>query len=172
MSQFIQSLIDNYTHTEELYITKNNLDRFETNDGWQIVNTLNFHLERKLKREIQDLEFWLPRQESREATAKTNCQSAHAAYRGDEISTTNYKSRAAFYRAQKFATQLMRTDLAAAQSAYKELTGASYTSIEQQPVEDIPEDVRIMMEEMASLMMDEWEQKAANEPEVKAKKKA
>ena len=166
MSQFIEALVNNYTHTEELYITKDNLDRFETNDGWQIVNTLQFHLVRKLKREIQDLEFWLPRQKTREATAKTNCQSAYDAYRGDEISTTNYKSRAAYYRAQKFATQMMQADLAAAQAAYKDITGASYTSIEQQqPVGDIPKDVKAMMDEMAALMAD-------NEDEVKAKKKA
>ena len=43
MSQVIKAIVDTYTHTTELFVTNNNLDRFAKADGWQVVDTLKFH---------------------------------------------------------------------------------------------------------------------------------
>jgi hypothetical protein len=45
------------------------------------------------------------------------------------------------------------------------MTGATYTSIESKPDAEMPDDIKAMFAELDAL-------EAANEPEVKAKKKA
>ena len=60
MSNLVNAIVETYTNTTELYIRENNTTGRE--DGWRFVDTLRFHAERKLKREIQDLEFWISRQ--------------------------------------------------------------------------------------------------------------
>jgi len=165
MSYIIKAILDTYTHTTELYVTNNNLDRFAKADGWQTVDTLRYHAERKLKREIQDLEFWIPRQADQEATAKTWMNRYRASYSGDEISTNKLQSSMAKYKAEKFALTVMQAELASAKAAYKELTGATFTTIDDKPDAEMPDDIKAMFAELDAL-------EAANEPEVKTKKKA
>ncbi len=164
MSQVIKAIVDTYTHTTELFVTNNNLDRFAKADGWQVVDTLKYHAKRKLEREIQDLEFWIPRQADQEATAKTWMNRYRASYSGDEISTNKLQSSMAKYKAEKFALTVMQSELAAAQAAYKELTGATFTTISDKPDAELPDDVKAMFSEMDALL--------ADNNEVKAKKKA
>ena len=165
MSKIIQAIVDTYTHSTELYITTNNLDRHASNDGWKVIDTLKFHAERKLKREIQDLEFWISRQSERETTAKTWMNRYRNHFHGDEISTNNLQASVAKSKVESFALMLMQSELSEAQSAYKEMTGATYTSIESKPDAEMPDDIKAMFAELDAL-------EAANEPEVKAKKKA
>ena len=75
MSKLVNAIVETYTNGTELYITSDNLDKFATADGWKFVDTLQFHAERKLKREIQDLEFWIPRQSDRKRTRSDGRQS-------------------------------------------------------------------------------------------------
>ena len=167
MTNLINAIVETYTNTTELYIRTNNLDRFAAADGWKQVDTLQFHAERKLKREIQDLEFWIPRQSDREANAKRWAQKYRSQYTGDEISTTNLKSSVAQWEAESFGLRVMREDLAAAQAAYLEMTGVKYTSIESKPDAEIPEDIAATLAAMDAMG-------AANDENVKRryKKKA
>ena len=167
MTKLINAIVETYTNTTELYIRTNNLDRFAAADGWKQVDTLQFHAERKLKREIQDLEFWIPRQSDREANAKRWAQKYRSQYTGDEISTTNLKSSVAQWEAESFGLRVMREDLAAAQAAYLEMTGVKYTSIESKPDAEIPEDIAATLAAMDAMG-------AANDENVKRryKKKA
>lgn len=165
MSKIIQAIVDTYTHSTELYITTNNLDRFSKADGWQVVDTLRYHAERKLKREIQDLEFWIPRQSDQEATAKNWMNRAKASYRGDEISKNKLASSTAKSEAETFALTVMHSELAAAQAAYKELTGTTYTTISDKPDAELSDEEKALFARVDAL-------NAANEPELKAKNKA
>lgn len=152
MSNLVKAIIETYTHTTELYIRNNNLDRFAKADGWQHVDTLRFHAERKLKREIQDLEFWISRQQQREADAKLWAQRYKAQFNGDEISTTNFQSSVAKYKAEAFGLRVMQDELAAARAAIKELTGADYTSIEAEMTDaEVPDDIKQLMADMDAL---------------------
>lgn len=151
MSKLVNAIVETYTHQTELYIRTNNLDRFASADGWKQIDTLRFHAERKLKREIQDLEFWIARQAQREADAKLWAQRYKAQYNGDEISTTNFKSAVAKYKAEAFGLEVMKSELAAARAAIKEMTGADYTSIEEEPDAEMPDDVKDMMAEMEAI---------------------
>ena len=165
MTNLINAIVETYTNTTELYIRENNTTGKE--DGWRFVDTLRFHAERKLKREIQDLEFWIPRQSDREANAKRWAQKYRSQYTGDEISTTNLKSSVAQWEAESFGLRVMREDLAAAQAAYLEMTGVKYTSIESKPDAEIPEDIAATLAAMDAMG-------AANDSDVKRryKKKA
>jgi len=151
MTKLIEAIVETYTNTTELYIRSNNLDRFAKADGWQVVDTLRFHCERKLKREIQDLEFWITRQADREANAKRWAQRDRKKFTGDEISTTNLQSSTAQWKAEQFGLQVIQAELAAAQEAFKKLTGAAYTSIEDKPDAELPEDIAAMFAEMDAL---------------------
>jgi len=164
MSQIIKAILDTYTHTTELYVTNNNLDRFAKSDGWQIVDTLRYHAERKLKREIQDLEFWIPRQADQEANAKLWMQRYRASNVYDEISGNKAESSVAKYEAEKFSLTVMHAELAAAKAAYKELTGTNYTTISDKPDAEIPDNVKSTFARMDALL--------ADNDEPKAKKKA
>jgi tRNA U34 5-carboxymethylaminomethyl modifying GTPase MnmE/TrmE len=150
MTKIIDAIVETYTNTTELYIRSNNLDRFAKADGWQVVDTLRFHCERKLKREIQDLEFWITRQADREANAKRWAQRDRKKFTGDE-STTNLQSSTAQWKAEQFGLQVIQAELAAAQEAFKKLTGKSYTSIEDQADAELPEDIAAMFAEMDAL---------------------
>jgi hypothetical protein len=165
MTNLINAIVETYTNTTELYIRENNTTGKE--DGWRFVDTLRFHAERKLKREIQDLEFWIPRQSDREANAKRWAQKYRSQYTGDEISTTNLKSSVAQWEAESFGLRVMREDLAAAQAAYLEMTGVKYTSIESKPDAEIPEDIAATLAAMDAMG-------GANDSDVKRryKKKA
>lgn len=165
MTKLINAIVETYTNTTELYIRENNTTGKE--DGWRFVDTLRFHAERKLKREIQDLEFWIPRQSDREANAKRWAQKYRSQYTGDEISTTNLKSSVAQWEAESFGLRVMREDLAAAQAAYLEMTGVKYTSIESKPDAEIPEDIAATLAAMDAMG-------GANDSDVKRryKKKA
>ncbi len=165
MTNLINAIVETYTNTTELYIRENNTTGKE--DGWRFVDTLRFHAERKLKREIQDLEFWIPRQSDREANAKRWAQKYRSQYTGDEISTTNLKSSVAQWEAESFGLRVMREDLAAAQAAYLEMTGVKYTSVESKPDAEIPEDIAATLAAMDAMG-------GANDSDVKRryKKKA
>jgi hypothetical protein len=149
MTNLINAIVETYTNTTELYIRENNTTGKE--DGWRFVDTLRFHAERKLKREIQDLEFWIPRQSDREANAKRWAQKYRSQYTGDEISTTNLKSSVAQWEAEAFGLRVMREDLAAAQAAYLEMTGVKYTSVESKPDAEIPEDIAATLAAMDAM---------------------
>ena len=149
MTNLINAIVETYTNTTELYIRENNTTGKE--DWWRVVDTLRFHAERKLKREIQDLEFWIPRQSDREANAKRWAQKYRSQYTGDEISTTNLKSSVAQWEAESFGLRVMREDLAAAQAAYLEMTGVKYTSIESKPDAEIPEDIAATLAAMDAM---------------------
>lgn len=164
MTKLINAIVETYTNTTELYIRENNTTGKE--DGWRFVDTLRFHAERKLKREIQDLEFWIPRQSDREANAKRWAQKYRSQYTGDEISTTNLKSSVAQWEAEAFGLRVMREDLAAAQAAYLEMTGVKYTSIESKPDAEIPEDIAATLAAMDSMGA------ANSEPPAKKRKRA
>jgi len=161
MTKLINAIVETYTNTTELYIRENNTTGKE--DGWRFVDTLRFHAERKLKREIQDLEFWIPRQSDREANAKNWMQKYRKQYNGDEISTTNLQSSVAQYKAEAFALSVMQAELAAAQAAYKELNGGTYTSVEDKADAELPEELASMLAEIDAL-------EAAND-KPKAKRK-
>ena len=164
MTNLINAIVETYTNTTELYIRENNTTGKE--DGWRFVDTLRFHAERKLKREIQDLEFWIPRQSDREANAKRWAQKYRSQYTGDEISTTNLKSSVAQWEAESFGLRVMREDLAAAQAAYLEMTGVKYTSIESKPDAEIPEDIAATLAAMDAMGA------ANSEPPAKKRKRA
>ena len=149
MTKLINAIVETYTNTTELYIRENNTTGKE--DGWRFVDTLRFHAERKLKREIQDLEFWIPRQSDREANAKNWMQKYRKQYNGDEISTTNLQSSVAQYKAEAFALSVMKAELAAAQAAYKELNGGTYTSVEDKADAELPEELASMLAEIDAL---------------------
>jgi len=166
MTKIIDAIVETYTNTTELYIRGNNLDRFAKADGWQVVDTLRFHCERKLKREIQDLEFWISRQADREANAKRWMQRDRKKFTGDEISTTNLQASVAQYKAEQFGLQVIQAELVAAQEAYKKLTGAGYTSIEDKPDAELPEDIAAMFAEMDAL------ESASEDTPPKRKRKA
>lgn len=151
MSNLVKAIVETYTHQTELYIRSANTDRFAKADGWTQIDTLRFHAERKLKREIQDLEFWIPRQAQREADAKLWAQRYKAQYNGDEISTTNFQSAVAKYKAEAFGLRVMQDELAAAREAFKEITGAYYTSVEDEPDAEMPDDIKAMMAEMEAI---------------------
>lgn len=162
MSDLVNAIVNTYTNVTELYIRSSNNDRFASNDGWSFIDTLRFHAERKLKREIQDLEFWIPRQADREAKAKHWANLYKKQYTGDEISTTNLTSSVASWKAEAFGLSVMQNELAAAQAAYKELTGGHYTSIEDQVDAEIPEDIASVFAEMDAL-------EEANKPKPRKK---
>ena len=166
MTKLINAIVETYTNTTELYIRTNNLDRFAAADGWKQIDTLQFHAERKLKREIQDLEFWIPRQSDREANAKNWMQRYRKQYNGDEISTTNLQSSVAQYKAEAFALSVMQAELAAAQAAYKELNGGTYTSVEDKADAELPEELASMLAEIDAL------EAANSEPPAKKRKRA
>lgn len=151
MSKLVKAIVATYTHETELYIRTSNMDRFAGNDGWKQIDTLRFHAERKLRREIEDLEFWIPRQAQREADAKLWMQRYKAQYNGDEISTTNFKSSSAKFKAESFALKVMTSELAAAQKAYKDMTGLDYTSVTDQPDAEMPDDIKDLMAEMEAM---------------------
>ena len=161
MTNLINAIVETYTNTTELYIRENNTTGKE--DGWRCVDTLRFNAERKLKRGIQDLEFWIPRQSDREANAKRWAQKYRSQYTGDEISTTNLQSSVAQYKAEAFALSVMQAELAAAQAAYKELNGGTYTSVEDKADAELPEELASMLAEIDAL-------EAAND-KPKAKRK-
>ena len=164
MTNLINAIVETYTNTTELYIRENNTTGKE--DGWRFVDTLRFHAERKLKREIQDLEFWIPRQSDREANAKRWAQKYRSQYTGDEISTTNLKSSVAQWEAEAFGLRVMREDLAAAQAAYLEMAGVKYTSVESKPDAEIPEDIAATLAAMDAMGA------ANSEPPAKKRKRA
>jgi len=164
MTNLINAIVETYTNTTELYIRENNTTGKE--DGWRFVDTLRFHAERKLKREIQDLEFWIPRQSDREANAKNWMQKYRKQYNGDEISTTNLQSSVAQYKAEAFALSVMQAELAAAQAAYKELNGGTYTSVEDKADAELPEELASMLAEIDAL------DAANSEPPAKKRKRA
>jgi len=164
MTKLINAIVETYTNTTELYIRENNTTGKE--DGWRFVDTLRFHAERKLKREIQDLEFWIPRQSDREANAKNWMQKYRKQYNGDEISTTNLQSSVAQYKAEAFALSVMQAELAAAQAAYKELNGGTYTSVEDKADAELPEELASMLAEIDAL------EAANSEPPAKKHKRA
>jgi len=151
MSNLVDAIVNTYTNTTELFIRSANNDRFAAADGWRVVDTLRFHAERKLKREIQDLEFWIPKQADREANAKRWANTYKAQYNGDEISTTNLTSAVAQWKAEAFGLSVMQNELQAAQAAYKELTGGHYTSVEDKPDAELPEDIASIFAEMDAL---------------------
>jgi len=158
MSKLVNAIVETYTNTTELYIRENNTTGRE--DGWRFVDTLNFHAQRKLKREIQDLEFWIPRQADREANAKRWAQKYRSQYAGDEISTTNLKSSVAQWEAEAFGLRVMQDELAAAQAAFLEMTGTKYTSIEDAPDAEIPEDIAATLAAMDAMQADNEAPKA------------
>lgn len=149
MSKLVNAIVETYTNTTELYIRENNTTGRE--DGWRFVDTLRFHAERKLKREIQDLEFWISRQSDREANAKRWAQKYRSQYAGDEISTINLKSSVAQWEAEAFGLRVMQDELAAAQAALLEMTGEKYTSISDKPDAEIPEDIAATLAAMDAM---------------------
>lgn len=151
MTNLINAIIETYTNPTELYIRTSNIDRFAGADGWKQVDTLKFHAERKLKREIQDLEFWIPKQADREATAKQWAQRYRKQFNGDEISTTNLTSSIASYKAEAFALAVMQSELAAAQVALKELTGATYTTVKDEADAELPAEIASVFAEMDAI---------------------
>lgn len=151
MSKLVNAIVETYTNGTELYITNDNLDKFATADGWKFVDTLQFHAERKLKREIQDLEFWIPRQSDREANAKRWATKYRSQFNGDEISTTKLKSSLAQWKAEAFGLEVMQAELAAAQAALFEMTGEKYTTIDDAVDAELPEDIASMMAEMDAM---------------------
>lgn len=149
MSNLVKAIVETYTNATELYFHEDNHSSSGA-DGWRQIDTLEFHCRRKLEREIQDLEFWIPRQADREAKAKYWAQRHKTAYSGDEISTTNLKASVARWKAEAFGLRVMQEELTAAQEAYKELFGAKFSSIEE-VTEDIPEDIASVMAELDAL---------------------
>jgi hypothetical protein len=151
MTNLVNAIIETYTNPTELYIRTNNTDRFAGADGWKQIDTLQFHAERKLKREIQDLEFWIPKQADREATSKQWAQRYRTQFNGDEISTLNLESSIASYKAEAFALAVMQSELTAAQVALKELTGGTYTSIKDKPDAELPAEIASIFAEMDAI---------------------
>ncbi len=151
MTNLINAIIETYTNPTELYITTNNTDRFAGADGWKQIDTLKFHAERKLKREIQDLEFWIPKQADREANQKVWAQRYRAQFNGDEISTLNLERTIASYKAEAFALAVMQSELAAAQVALKQLTGATYTTIKDEADAELPAEIASVFAEMDAI---------------------
>tara|TARA_Y100001937_G_C6984326_1_gene269211 strand:+ start:213 stop:671 length:459 start_codon:yes stop_codon:yes gene_type:complete len=146
MSSIVKAIVETYTNPTELYIRSSNTEG--KSDGWQHIDSLYFHAERKLRREIEDLEFWIPKQQDREANAKRWAQRDKSRCVGDEISTLNFKASVASAKAENFALLVMQKELQAAQKAYKKLTGTQYTSVAANAVDGE------MSEEMAAIVAD------------------
>tara|TARA_R100000084_G_scaffold101677_2_gene56912 strand:- start:117 stop:578 length:462 start_codon:yes stop_codon:yes gene_type:complete len=149
MTNLFKHIVETYTNPTELYFTEDNMS--DGTDGWRHVDSLEYHCRRKLQREIEDLEFWIPRQADREAKAAYWANLYRKQYTGDEISTNNLKASAAKWKAEAFGLRVMESELAKMQKAYKKHFGMSYTSIKAQPDAEIPEDIASTLAEMDSL---------------------
>lgn len=149
MTNLAKAIVETYTHTTELYMQTSNTEG--SADGWKHVDTLKWHAERKLKREIQDLEFWIPRQAEREAKAKYWAQTFRREYTGDEISTTKLEASIAKWKAEQFGLQVMQAELAAAREALKEMSGERYTSVTDKADVELPEDIASAFAEMEAM---------------------
>ena len=149
MSKLFNYITETYTNPTELYFTEDNMS--DGVDGWRHVDSLAFHCKRKLEREIEDLEFWIPRQADREAKAKYWANLYRKQYTGDEISTNNLKASAAKWKAEAFGLRVMESELAKLQKAYKKEFGLIYTSMTVQPDAEIPEDIASTLAEMDGL---------------------
>ena len=144
MSNLVKAIVETYTNPTELYVRSSNTEGKA--DGWKHIDSLYFHAERKLRREIEDLEFWIPKQQDREAKAKKWAARDHSRCIGDEITTLNFKASLASAKAEQFALLVMQQELKAAQKAYKKLTGTQYTSVAANAIDGE------MSEEMATLV--------------------
>ena len=144
MSSIVKAIVETYTNPTELYVRSSITEG--KSEGWYHQDSLYFHAERKLRREIEDLEFWIPKQQDREANAKRWSERDKKRCVGDEISTLNFKASVATWKAEQFALLVMEKELRAAQKAYQKLTGSSFTSI---PANAIDGE---MSEEMASIV--------------------
>ncbi len=149
MTNLFKHIVETYTNPTELYFSTDNLtgDR----DGWRHLDSLEYHCRRKLQREIEDLEFWIPRQADRESKAKYWANLYRKQYTGDEISTTNLEASAAKWKAEAFGLRVMESELAKMQKAYKKHFGMAYTTISDKPDAEIPEKIAATLAEMDAI---------------------
>jgi len=149
MTNLFKHIVETYTNPTELYFTEDNLSN--GTDGWKHIDSLEFHCRRKLQREIEDLEFWIPRQADREAKAKYWANLYRKQHNGDEISTTNLEASAAKWKAESFGLRVMQSELAKMQKAYKKHFGMGYTTVSDKPDAEIPEKTAAIFAEMDAM---------------------
>lgn len=149
MSKLFNHIAETYTNPTELYFSTDNLTG--DTDGWRHVDTLAFHMKRKVEREISDLEFWIPRQADRESKAKYWATKYRKEYTGDEISTQNLEASLASWKAEAFGLRVMQSELTKMQKAYKKYFGSEYTSIADKPDAEIPENIASALAEMDAM---------------------
>ena len=143
-----------FTHNTEVYFHEDNLTG--KGDGWQHVDTMEFHRRILLERMIGHFEYWLPRQKDRESKAKYFAERYRAEYTpGNELAENNFRGAVARYQAEHALTTNMQAELAKFQTAYKDSFGKSYTSQKTDVIDgDLPDDIATLMKSMDSMDAD------------------
>ena len=146
-----ESIVANLTHTTELYFHSSNTTGKV--DGWEQADTLQFMRKVTLERMINHFEFWLPKQEEREAKALYFYERYKREFNQTEIAENNLRGAIARLKSERMNVAIVREELLALRCLYAKEFDYNPDKFEGAPKAEgeMPDDLKSLMAEVDSL---------------------
>lgn len=150
MSNLIaKSIVETLAHTTELYFHSSNTTGKV--DQWEHVDTMQFMRKVTLERMISHFEFWLPKQQEREARALYFYERYKREFNQTEIAENNLRGAIARLKSERMNVAIVEAELRSLREQYNEEFGQIAEPDAPKAEGEIPEDLKSLMAEMDSL---------------------
>lgn len=148
-TRIAESIVANLTHTTELYFHSSNTTGKV--DGWEQTDTLQFMRKVTLERMINHFEFWLPKQQEREARAHYFYERYKREFNQTEIAENNLRGAIARLKSERMNVAIVAEELQSLHEQYNAEFGQIAEPDAPKAEGEIPEDLKSLMAEMDTI---------------------